>query len=85
MNFTEAKMISKKLNSLVDAASDEINSFSRNDAGLVSDEVRSTAAYKAATQGYGRAFQVLRKFNASYVKAFKKELREERSRRFAEL
>jgi len=85
MTFTEAKKISDELHASAQNAGDAVNRFPRGNMGLVSDEVRSTDAYKAASQRYARAFQVLRKFNTYYVKAFKKERREERSQRFAAL
>ena len=82
MNFNEAKELKAKLQCDVDTASAGFEQFPKSANGLISDEVRNTAAYKLVSAEYNEAFSALRVFNSSFVKVFRKELAAERKARF---
>lgn len=52
----------------------------RSNMGLTPEHIRMNPVYRQAKQRYNTKFQALRNFNSSFVRDFKNELREERSR-----
>ena len=79
--FEVAKAESALLEKEVDAASAALQVFPRGPMGLVSE---ATPEYRAAKARFQKAFARLRAFNAVFTKRFAKELRAERSQRYAE-
>lgn len=59
-------------------AESELRKFPRNAMGLVPDAAR-TPAYHEARRAFQSAFNLLQTFNAWFVKAFAKDLREARN------
>lgn len=57
--------------------------FPRGPMGLTPDDVKASDTWKAAKKSYDIAFDRLRKFNAAFVKKYKKELGAERKIRRA--
>lgn len=53
--------------------------------GLASDAVRATPEWKAAARDFARAFRALQGFNRSYVRQFKREIQQERSKQFGQV
>lgn len=82
MNYNEAKELKAKLQKAVDNAAEAFDQFPKSGCGLVSEEIRTTAAYTNASKTYDCAFNALRNFNSKFVKVFKKELAAERKARF---
>ena len=83
MTYDEAKNIRSKLDLACKEAGDVLRAFPRNAIGLVPDNVRATAEYRAARKAYEKAFALLRASNQRLVKTFKKEILEERRRFYA--
>lgn len=81
--YTEAKATSDALSAEVDRLSTILNTFPVGPMGLVSDEVRASAEFRAAKGQYATAFQRLRAFNGSFTKTFRKEIAQSRHNRFA--
>lgn len=79
----------KTLKNLLDARvshfEDILNSFPKNEIGLISDKERNTEKYTNAKNGFNRAFAELRKFNGD--KGNKKfhvmQQKERRAKRYA--
>ncbi len=78
MNFQEAKASRDNLEKICKDFSDYLNTFPRMENGLHSDEVKALPEFQRAKKEHAIVFQALRKFNAEFVKVFKKEIREER-------
>ena len=79
MNFTQAKELKEQLDQRVEQASQALKVFERGEMGLTPDHVKATPEFKKAKSEFDKAFRALRSFNSSYIKTFKKELREERN------
>lgn len=73
MTKEEVEIEKKKLNDEVDKYSDLLNSFPTNELGLVPDNIRDTQEWKDAIKNYNNAFSKLRKFNAWYVREYRKK------------
>jgi len=84
MNFQEAKEISKKLNDDMNRCSKILNEkyTEKTPMGLTPDHIKSSPEYQADKFNFEIAFANLRSFNKTYVKTFKKELREERRNKY---
>ncbi|PGT89852.1 hypothetical protein [Bacillus thuringiensis] len=78
MTYEEAKAHNRKLDEEYDNASKNIRKFERNAMGLTPDHVRETQEWKDADKRERLAFANLRKFNAWFLKEFKKEYLTER-------
>lgn len=84
MNFEEAKLQSEKLNSAHNKAATALKdyqaSLGHSVGNPVSDSIRALPEWQKLRKASDKAFGELRAFNAWYVKEFKKELREERTK-----
>lgn len=81
--FEAAKAQQSQLEQEVEEAGAGLRDFPRGAMGLTPDAVKTSPAYRAAKARFDRAFARLRAFNATFTKKFARELRAERSRRFA--
>ena len=81
LSFEEAKLQHDVIQDRAHAAGDVLRTFPRNAIGLVPDDVRTSATYRAAKSLYDVAFAHQRAFNGVYVKMFAKELSAERDAR----
>lgn len=82
--FTEAKAIRDHLHAEVDRTSTVMQQYPANGPrGLVQDEIKFSATYRADKAAFDRAFAKLRAFNAQFTKAFRKEIADERQERRA--
>lgn len=75
MNFEEAKAYKQELDSINRTHSEILQQFETNSMGLVPDNIRATPEWKKAKQDYDSSFAELRKFNAWFVKEFRKKKR----------
>jgi len=82
VSFEEAKAESDLIEKEVDEADRVLQTFPKSPIGGVSDEVRSTPEFRAASARFQKAFARLRSFNKIYTKRFDKELRAERAARY---
>lgn len=82
MNFEEAKIKKNELETLCQKASDVLKNINHNNEktslGLTPDHIKTSSAFKEAKIEYDKHFKNLREFNSYYVKAFKKEISNER-------
>ena len=84
MTYPEAKAKRDALETATKEASKRLATFPRFGVlGLVTETVRTSPEYCAASLAYRQAFAALRDFNGSFVKSFARELREERAARQA--
>lgn len=80
MTYDEAIAIKQALEEALDGASRRLKAvpgIGSGIMGLTPDHVRATREYQDASAGYEAARVKLRKFNGAFLKAFKKEYREE--------
>lgn len=84
MSYEDARAESDLLNAEMLAAGDALQLFPRGPTGIAPDAIKTTPQFRAAKKRFDVAFAALRKFNAVYVKKFAKELRAERSARYAQ-
>ncbi|QDH49059.1 hypothetical protein PHYNN_227 [Pantoea phage Phynn] len=82
LTFQQYKDQRDFIQSMIDKASKELQSFPRAAMGLVPDEVRATPEFIRAKNMYNTMFSQLRALNSSYIGIYKKELQEERKNRF---
>lgn len=73
MTYGEAKELKKKLNDECDEASKKLREFERVELGLTPDHIRDTQEWQEADKRFKLAFADLRKFNAWFVKEFRKK------------
>jgi len=73
MSFEEAKAHKQELDTINRKHSEILQQFETNGMGLVPDNIRATKEWKEAKQDYERSFAELRKFNAWFVKEFRKK------------
>jgi len=94
MTYQEAKTRQAALETAYKAASDNraaveaalaerLGIPARGAMNLIAEPIRLHPDYRTAKTMQDSAFNRLRIFNADFVKAYKKEIREERSKRFA--
>lgn len=82
MTFEMAKTEKNNWQTLVDQTSKILNSFPKNEIGLVPDEVKNSPEFKSAKIDYWVAFYKLRQFNLYYIKNFKTQINQERKNKF---
>lgn len=75
MNYEEAKAHKQELDAINRKHSEILQQFETNDFGLVPDNIRATQEWKQAKQDYDKSFVELRKFNAWFMKEFRKKKR----------
>ncbi len=78
MTYDEAKAIRDRKEQELKDASEALKVFPKLPNGLTPDDIKSTQEFKNARAEYNLAFTEVRKFNAFFVKEFKKEIREEK-------
>jgi hypothetical protein len=84
MTYDEAMLVKRTLETRLEGASrriKEIPGIGSGIMGLTPDHVRKTREYQDASAEYEAAHATLRKFNAAFLKAFKKEYRQDRDNR----
>ena len=74
MDYNQAKAYKQELNVLINEASNELNSFEKNEIGVIPDHVRVSENYQSVKDKYDLLFISLQNFNKWYVKKFKKEI-----------
>ena len=74
MDYNQAKAYKQELNVLINEASNELNSFEKNEIGVMPDHVRVSENYQSVKDKYDLLFISLQNFNKWYVKKFKKEI-----------
>ena len=84
MTFEEAKAHANELYAKLNECSAALNKYPKGDMGMVAESIRMTPEYKTETAAFRKVFEELRQFNTVYVKQFKKELREERAKKYAQ-
>ncbi len=82
MNYEAAKDEQQRLMDVCDVFGDKLKTFPSGPMGLTPDVVKATQEWKDAHYGYHKAFKNLQDFNKVFTKLFKKELAEERAKRF---
>lgn len=60
----------------------ELSAYPKNEMGMTIESIRNTPEYKAKRALCNKVFQQLRILNGKYIKLYKKELADERKRRF---
>lgn len=83
MDFETAKIIRAGLEVKIEIASAKLNSYPRNEIGLVSDAIKFSPEYRAARAEYSTAAANLKAFNKKFVKHFKTELKAERDKKYS--
>ena len=77
MDFAHFKIIRNELNREMDVCSEAMQIFPRNQNGLTPDHVKATQEWKEARARSDMAFWKVRKFNGTYAKQFKEEIKKE--------
>lgn len=80
--YEHAKIARLPLEAAVKAAGQAVRAFPRGPNGLTPDSVKTSPEFAAAKRVCDLAFAALREFNGSFVRAYKKEIRAERAKRF---
>lgn len=65
----------RKVDAVLDPLSEKLNTYPKDEMGLVSDKVRLNPEYRRLTKEFDSNFQVLRALNSFAYKNYKKELR----------
>lgn len=73
MTFEEANIKKQEINSINEEHSKVLQQFETNNLGLVTDDIRATQEWKQAKRDFEHSFAELRKFNAWFVKEFRKK------------
>lgn len=60
----------------------ELSAYPKNEMGMTIESIRNTPEYKAKRALCNKVFKQLRILNGKYIKLYKKELADERKRRF---
>lgn len=81
-SYEEARIARDALEAEVDDADKALKAFPRGPMGLPPENVRVSPQYREANARFQTAFAALRKFNTVFTKAFAKELRAERDKRY---
>lgn len=85
MNYEQAKAYKLTLEALNNADSDalkEFDNYGKSDMGMTPDFVKAMPEFKAAKLAFDISFNNLRNFNGKFVKAFKKEIAQERKLKY---
>lgn len=77
-NYQEYKKIKGEINAILDTLHDRLNSFPKNEIGLVPDEIIKTPEYIETKKQWNKYWSLLRSVNKIGVKKFKKEIAKER-------
>lgn len=85
MTYEMYKQAAAQLDARVSATSAALKKFPRGVMGLTPDAVKATPEWQQAKRAYSLAFEQSRKFNAFFVKNYKKEIAAERNERRAAL
>ena len=80
MTYEQAKRFRDALERQMDAYSAVLNAAPKGQMGLTLDSAK-TPEWHAARQGFAQAFQALRRFNTTFVRQFRAEIRAERASR----
>ena len=87
MTFTEAKAQQTRLWDANTLAGRELNAFldtqPKGLMGLTPDNVRTMPEYIRLNNAYRLTFAVLQKYNAAYVKLYRKEILADRAKRYS--
>lgn len=78
-DFLAAREQAEILSLAVNETSAKMQEFPRGPLGLPPDDVKASPEWQTAYRNFNTAFEALRKFNGTYVKAFADELRHERN------
>lgn len=78
MTYREFKLIKSELDNKVTELSEKLNSFPKGEFGLTPDEIKFSSEFRALKAEFNVVFQKLQQLNEFGVKAFKKEMKEER-------
>ena len=81
MTYQEAKNARDVLDSDVGRLGAILRAYPKGPMNLTPDTIRATPEWKAVKAEFDSAFQRLRKFNAAFVRTFKKEIQAERRNR----
>ena len=77
ITYDEYKEVKKKQDAIVDALSDNLNSYPKGVSGMTEENIRMSDEYKALKLRYSKEFRNLQKINSYGMKNFKKEIYEE--------
>lgn len=83
MTYAIAKAAQKNLEEVCNVLSAKLNTYPKGKMGLTPDAVKCTPEWKSDKAAFQKAFAAFRNFNQSFVKTYKKEMREERRERYA--
>lgn len=81
--FEQARVRADELDARAKAAGKALDSFPRVAMNLIPDHIKATQEYRDAKSAFDVAFYEQRRFNAWFVKAFKRELAQARAARRA--
>lgn len=76
-NYQEYKKIKGEINAILDTLHNRLNSFPKNEIGLVPDEIRKTDEYINAKNLWYKTWVFYQTINRIGVKKFKKEIQKE--------
>ena len=83
ISYEIAKEHGKTLDSICSEYSKKLNSYPKNEMGLVIEEVRLSGEYQALKRDFEKSFKELQEFNKWFLKKFKKEyLKDRQQKRF---
>jgi len=83
--FIIAKQSKKVLETALDVADKALkafDSYGKSEMGLTPDHVKAMPEWQQAKKDFDLAFAQLRNFNGWYMKAFKKEIAQERKEKY---
>ncbi len=80
ISFDTYKLVRNDIMRDMAAANAALQEFPRSAIGLTPDSVKALPEFQAAKIAYGAAFERLRQWNATHLKRFSRELRNERRR-----
>lgn len=86
MNYEEAKKHSKELNEKVNLYVNELKKFDElglTEIGLTPDHVRALPEWKITKKNFDESFAELRNFNTWFVKTYKKEILEDKRKKYS--
>lgn len=76
-NYNEYKEIKNKQNAIVDELSDKLNSYPKDNLGMVIESARVSSEFRELKTQYQKEFKKLQDINREGMKKFKKEIRDE--------
>ena len=81
LNFDQARERADALDARAREAGKALDRFPRGAMNLIPDHIKATTEYREAKSAFDVAFQEQRRFNAWFVRAFKRELAQVRAAR----